>query len=91
MIVTKTNLIKKPSGEYFYTYIPSEIVRKLGLKAGQEHLIWNLFGSRAEIITLPIDVVKKILADSQPQPAQTTKKSPRIFIKNGVDTDDGLI
>lgn len=91
MIVTKTNLVKKPSGDYFYTYIPAQIVAKLGLKAGQEHLIWNLFGSRAEIMTLPIDVVKKILADSQPIPVIIPKKSPRIFIKNDNATDDELI
>lgn len=91
MLVTKTNMVVKPSGEYFYTYIPSEIVRRLGLKKGQEHLIWQLVGSRAEIMTLPIEVVKKILADSQPQPTVTSKKSPRLFIKNGVAIDDDLI
>ena len=94
-LVTKTNMVTKPSGNYFYTYIPSEIVQKLGLKKGQEHLIWNLFGSRAEIMTLPIDVVKKILEDYQPkvvsQIAATPKKSPRIFIKNGRATDEDLI
>lgn len=90
--VTKTNMVTKPSGEYFYTYIPSEIAHRLGLKKGQEHLIWNLYGSRAEITTLPIDVVRKIITELQPQQSiATTKKSPRIFIKNGGVTDDGLI
>ena len=94
-LVTKTNMVTKPSGNYFYTYIPAEIVNKLGLKKGQEHLIWNLFGSRAEIMTLPIDVLKKIFEDYQPKKSPEitviSKKSPRIFIKNGKATDDDLI
>jgi len=90
-LVTKTNMVTKPSGDYFYTYIPSEIAQKLGLRKGQEHLIWGLYGSKAEITTLPLDVARKILSDIQPQITTATKKSPRIFIKNGRATDDDLI
>ena len=93
-LVLKTNMIKKANGEYFYTYIPSEIAQKLGLRKGQEHLIWGLYGSKAEITILPLDIAREIFIKSQ-SPAVVSdvilKKSPRIFIKNGRATDEDLI
>lgn len=78
MQTTKVNTVKKPSGDYFYTYIPSEIAQKLGLNSSNDHIMWNTFGSIVQITVLPLDIARKILLQKQ----QSKKNPEKIFSKN---------